>query len=152
MRRLGDDDGTAVWTVLTDEKEVRAAIEARAKERLAEQAAQEKFVHALLERKERRTEDDGAASARCAAADVSEAAAALAAGLGGVAVADDKAAAAAGVAGAPGTTSLVVPINKDNVDELRLKQVEDGISEIQNELAKTHGATVSLTVCHCAIL
>ena len=53
LRRLGDDDGTAVWTVLTDEKEVRAAIEARAKERLAEQAAQEKFYSKLLlERKE----------------------------------------------------------------------------------------------------
>ena len=52
LRRLGDDDGTAVWTVLTDEKEVLAAIEARAKERLAEQVAQEEFVHAvLLERK-----------------------------------------------------------------------------------------------------
>ena len=52
LRRLGDDDGTAVWTVLTDEKEVREAIEARAKERLAEQVAQEEFVHAvLLERK-----------------------------------------------------------------------------------------------------
>jgi len=47
-------------------------------------------------------------------------------------------------------------MNKENVDELRLKQVESGISEIQKELAKTHGhgghgATVSLA-CHCAIL
>eukprot|EP00964_Phaeocystis_antarctica_P083850 scaffold52787_cov60-Phaeocystis_antarctica.AAC.1 len=53
LRRLGDDDGTAVWTVLTDDTEVRAAIEARAKERLAEQAAQDKFYcKLLLERKE----------------------------------------------------------------------------------------------------
>eukprot|EP00964_Phaeocystis_antarctica_P099032 scaffold64945_cov55-Phaeocystis_antarctica.AAC.1 len=46
--RLGNDDGTAVWTLLTDEKEVQAAIKARAKERLTEQAAQEELVHALL--------------------------------------------------------------------------------------------------------
>ena len=53
LSRLGDDDGTAIWTVLTDEKEVRAAIEARAKERLAEQAAQDEFYcKLLLERKE----------------------------------------------------------------------------------------------------
>eukprot|EP00964_Phaeocystis_antarctica_P071278 scaffold43467_cov65-Phaeocystis_antarctica.AAC.6 len=48
LRRLGNDDGTAVWTLLTDEKEVRAATKARAKERLTEQAAQEELVHALL--------------------------------------------------------------------------------------------------------
>jgi len=53
LRRLGDDDGTAVWTVLTGEKEVREAIAKRAKERLAEQAAlQEEFYKLLLERKE----------------------------------------------------------------------------------------------------
>ena len=53
LRRLGDDDGTAVWTVLTDDKRVRAAIEARAKEHLAEQVVQEKFYSKLLlERKE----------------------------------------------------------------------------------------------------
>ena len=52
LRRLGDDDGTAVWTVLADEKEVREAIAKRAKERLAEQAAlQEEFYKLLLERK-----------------------------------------------------------------------------------------------------
>ena len=39
--------------MLTDEKEVRAAIEARAKERLAEQAAQEKFYCELLVKLER---------------------------------------------------------------------------------------------------
>ena len=48
LRRLGNDDGTAVWTLLTDEKEVRAATKARAKERLTEQAAQEELVHTLL--------------------------------------------------------------------------------------------------------
>ena len=36
LRRIGDDDGTAVWTALTDPDEVKAALEARAKERRAE--------------------------------------------------------------------------------------------------------------------
>ena len=36
LRRIGDDDGTAVWTALTDPDEVKAALEARARERRAE--------------------------------------------------------------------------------------------------------------------
>ena len=68
LSRLGDDDGTAIWTVLTDEKEVRAAIEARAKERLAQQAAQEKFFHALLLLKLERKEPNGEASSALQAA------------------------------------------------------------------------------------
>ena len=48
LRRLGDDDGTAVWTVLTGKMEVRAAIKARAIERLTEQADQDQFYRTLL--------------------------------------------------------------------------------------------------------
>ena len=33
LRRIGDDDGTAVWTLLTDPEEVKAAIEKRAAQR-----------------------------------------------------------------------------------------------------------------------
>ena len=36
LRRIGDDDGTAVWTLLTDPEEVKAAIEKRAAQRRAE--------------------------------------------------------------------------------------------------------------------
>ena len=68
LRRLGNDDGTAVWTLLTDQKEVRAAIEERGKERLAEQTAQEEFVHALLLFKLGREEPDGEASSALQAA------------------------------------------------------------------------------------
>jgi len=40
LQRLGDpEDGTAIWTTLTDPAEVKAAIEARAKERRGEQRA-----------------------------------------------------------------------------------------------------------------
>ena len=38
MRRIADEDGTAVWTALTDSSAVKAAIEARAKERREEAA------------------------------------------------------------------------------------------------------------------
>ena len=68
LRRLGDDDGTAVWTLLTDEKEVRAAIEARAKERLAEQAAQEKFYSKLLLERKGQTAGESANPSRGAQA------------------------------------------------------------------------------------
>eukprot|EP00964_Phaeocystis_antarctica_P068075 scaffold41228_cov50-Phaeocystis_antarctica.AAC.4 len=68
LRRLGDDDGTAVWTVLTEEKEVRAAIEARAKERLAEQAAQEKFYSKLLLERKGQTAGESANPSRGAQA------------------------------------------------------------------------------------
>mmetsp|Transcript_9238 Transcript_9238/g.30687 ORF Transcript_9238/g.30687 Transcript_9238/m.30687 type:complete len:539 (+) Transcript_9238:3-1619(+) len=37
LRRIGDEDGTAVWTALSDPSAIKAAIEARAKERLAEE-------------------------------------------------------------------------------------------------------------------
>ena len=36
LRRIGDEDGTAVWTLLTDPEEVKAALEARARERREE--------------------------------------------------------------------------------------------------------------------
>ena len=36
LRRIGDEDGTAVWTLLTDPEEVKAAIEERAAQRRAE--------------------------------------------------------------------------------------------------------------------
>ena len=64
LRRLGEDDGTAVWTVLTDEKEVRAAVEARAKERLAQQAAQERFYSKLLLERKEPTAGDSAGSSQ----------------------------------------------------------------------------------------
>ena len=35
LRRIGDEDGTAVWTLLTDPEEVKAAIEKRAAQRQA---------------------------------------------------------------------------------------------------------------------
>ena len=35
LRRIGDEDGTAVWTLLTDPEEVKAAIEKRAAQRRA---------------------------------------------------------------------------------------------------------------------
>mmetsp|Transcript_74809 Transcript_74809/g.206351 ORF Transcript_74809/g.206351 Transcript_74809/m.206351 type:complete len:1089 (+) Transcript_74809:132-3398(+) len=45
LRRLGDpEDGTAVWTTLTDPAKVKAAIEARAKERRSEVRSQEEAV------------------------------------------------------------------------------------------------------------
>ena len=47
---------------------MRAAIEARAKERLAQQAAQGKFFHALLLLKLERKESDGEASSALQAA------------------------------------------------------------------------------------
>eukprot|EP00964_Phaeocystis_antarctica_P024514 scaffold13733_cov63-Phaeocystis_antarctica.AAC.3 len=53
LRRLGDDDGTAVWTVLTDEKEVRAAVEARTKERKAEEAVERKLKAVELDAAEK---------------------------------------------------------------------------------------------------
>ena len=33
LRRIGDEDGTAVWTLLSDPEEVKAALEARAQQR-----------------------------------------------------------------------------------------------------------------------
>jgi hypothetical protein len=48
LRRLGDDDGMAVWTVLTDEKEVRAEIEKRSRERRAEESARDEMLRSML--------------------------------------------------------------------------------------------------------
>ena len=45
MRRIGDpNDGTAVWTLLTDAAEVKVALEKRAKERSAETKQSDTFV------------------------------------------------------------------------------------------------------------
>ena len=68
MRRAINTLNTLPFTVyrisrgFTFSLEVRAAIEARAKERLAQQAAQEKFFHALLLLKLERKEPNGEAS------------------------------------------------------------------------------------------
>ena len=48
LRRLGDDDGTAVWTALTDQQ-VAGALEKRAAERRAERRRLEAFVLEKIE-------------------------------------------------------------------------------------------------------
>ncbi|CAH0376009.1 unnamed protein product [Pelagomonas calceolata] len=48
LRRIGDDDGTAVWTLLTDPEEVKAAIEKRAAQRRVEMKQHDVFVATAL--------------------------------------------------------------------------------------------------------
>ena len=68
LRRIGDpNDGTAVWTRLTDPKEVKAALEARAKERRAERKRAEADYAAYL-REKAAGGDDGADAAGATAA------------------------------------------------------------------------------------
>ena len=56
LRRIGDpNDGTAVWTRLTDPVEVKDALEKRAKERSAETEQSEKLFSELLDKSENPT-------------------------------------------------------------------------------------------------
>ena len=53
LRRIGDEDGTAVWTLLTDPEEVKAVLEARARERRTEARRHDNnFIHSLFNRKD----------------------------------------------------------------------------------------------------
>ena len=49
LRRIADEDGTAVWTALTDSSAVKAAIEARAKERREEERRGDELLQQALE-------------------------------------------------------------------------------------------------------
>ena len=49
LRRIADEDGTALWTVLTDSSAVKAAIEARAKERREEERRGDELLQQALE-------------------------------------------------------------------------------------------------------
>ncbi|EOD13279.1 hypothetical protein EMIHUDRAFT_119917 [Emiliania huxleyi CCMP1516] len=49
LRRIADEDGTAVWTALTDPSAVKAAIEARAKERREEERRGDELLQQALE-------------------------------------------------------------------------------------------------------
>ena len=49
LRRIGDEDGTAVWTLLTDPEEVKAALEARAQERRDETKRRDEYVKKLMD-------------------------------------------------------------------------------------------------------
>ena len=48
LRRIGDDDGTAVWTILTDPEDVNEAIEKRAAQRRAEARRRDDYVKSLM--------------------------------------------------------------------------------------------------------
>ena len=48
LRRIGDDDGTAVWTLLTDPEDVNEAIEKRAAQRRAEARRRDDYVKSLM--------------------------------------------------------------------------------------------------------
>ena len=52
LRRIGDDDGTAVWTLLTDPEEVKAAIEKRAAQRRAEARRHDERFQELMDNAE----------------------------------------------------------------------------------------------------
>ena len=49
LNRIGDDDGTAVWTLLTDPEEVKAAIEERAAQRRAEARRRDERFQELMD-------------------------------------------------------------------------------------------------------
>ena len=49
LRRIGDDDGTAVWTQLTDPTRVKEEIERRARERREEESARHEMVMKALQ-------------------------------------------------------------------------------------------------------
>ena len=49
LNRIGDDEGTAVWTLLTDPEEVKAALEARARERREETKRRDEYVKELMD-------------------------------------------------------------------------------------------------------
>ena len=63
LRRIGDEDGTAVWTLLTDPEEVKAAIEKRAAQRRAEARRRDERFQELMD-----NADAGSASETGAAA------------------------------------------------------------------------------------
>ena len=49
LRRIGDEDGTAVWTLLTDPEEVKAVIEKRAAQRRAEARRRDERFQELMD-------------------------------------------------------------------------------------------------------
>ena len=57
LNRIGDDDGTAVWTLLTDPEEVKRVLDARAQERRAEKKRREDDYATYLMNKEASSAD-----------------------------------------------------------------------------------------------
>ena len=105
LRRIGDpNDGTAVWTRLTDPKEVKDALEKRAKERNAEQ---------------KRGEADYATYLRDKAA-------------GDGASADAAGVPAAG--GGPSAVRALSTSRRDAGDPVALRRVEDRLTGIEEQL------------------
>ena len=112
LRRIGDpNDGTAVWTRLTDPKEVKAALEARAKERRAERKRAEADYAAYL--REKAAGGDASADA-------------------GGATAATTAAPAAG--SGPSAVRALTAAPREAGDPEALRRVEDRLTGIEEQL------------------
>ena len=111
LRRIGDEDGTAVWTLLTDPEEVKAAIEKRAAQRRAEARRRDERFQELMD-----NADAGSASETGAAAAATPTTPTAAAG-GGTAAA----------------RALSTP-RREGGDSEALRRVEDRLASIEDRL------------------
>jgi DNA-binding transcriptional MerR regulator len=108
LRRIGDEDGTAVWTLLTDPEEVKAAIEKRAAQRRAEARRRDERFQELMD-----NADAGSASE-----------------TGAAAAATATPIAAAG--GGPSAARALASPRRETADSLR--RVEDRLASIEDRL------------------
>ena len=120
LRRIGDpNDGTAVWTRLTDPKEVKDALEKRAKERNAEQKRGEADYATYL-REKAAGDADAAAGGGARADNASDATVATTAGP------------AAG--SGPSAVRALTAAPRDAGDPEALRRVEDRLTGIEEQL------------------
>ena len=109
LRRIGDNDGLAVWTTLTDPAEVKKALEARAEERRAEARRRDERFQELMD-----NADAGSAGETGAAAAATATTPTTAAG------------------GGPAAARALSSPRRETADSLR--RVEDRLASIEDRL------------------
>ena len=112
LRRIGDEDGTAVWTLLTDPEKVKAALEARAQERREETKRRDEYVKKLMD-----NADAGSGTGE----------------TGGVAAATPTTPTVAAGGGRAAARALSTP-RREGGDSEALRRVEDRLASIEDRL------------------
>ena len=112
LRRIGDEDGTAVWTLLTDPEEVKAAIEKRAAQRRAEAKRRDERFQELMD-----NADAGSG-----------------AGETGAAAAATTTTPTTAAGGGPAAARALTTPRREGGDSEALRRVEDRLASIEDRL------------------
>ena len=112
LRRIGDEDGTAVWTLLTDPEEIKAAIEKRAAQRRAEARRRDERFQELMD-----NADAGSG-----------------AGETGAAAAATTTTPTTAAGGGPAAVRALSTPRREGGDSEALRRVEDRLASIEDRL------------------